>query len=434
MATSLKVLIVGGGIAGLSLAIFLERAGIEYTILEKAKEFRAWGASIALSPQVLRVFDQLGMLSELQEFGIIFTSGVYYKQDMTKIGAVDLSNYEERWLLSKVPAEKIQWGKRILRTLQNENGAKVFCSDGTDFDADILIGADGAYSAVRQSLYKNLALKNYPLPKSDTDPLRFDQFGLLGITKPLDDVYPELKNATKTHMCIIIASEKPYIAYVRKLKGGRIGWTLCGELLDAELHEQDNSFRFSDWEGESIENIRKDIDSLLTPLGETMANLIENTECISKVMLEDKLFITWHSGRTCLIGDAAHKLVPAAGQGANQSILDAICMANLLHEMPSKSSTDIERVFEKFYAIRFPTAKKAIEGSARLSSLISKRGFIGNTLRSIVLNLPGAITQKAVDAINSGRPILNYVDPIPVQGTVPNTSLPHHLSTDSEAI
>ncbi|KAG0227651.1 hypothetical protein BGW42_002781 [Actinomortierella wolfii] len=96
MASSVKVVIAGAGIAGLSLAIFLERAGIQYTILEKAQTFRPWGASIALTPQVLRVFDQLGMVHELQEIGITLLGGLHYKQDLTKVGTVDLSNYEER--------------------------------------------------------------------------------------------------------------------------------------------------------------------------------------------------------------------------------------------------------------------------------------------------------------------------------------------------
>ncbi|KAG0227652.1 hypothetical protein BGW42_002782 [Actinomortierella wolfii] len=318
--------------------------------------------------------------------------------------------------------------------MQNQNGVKVFCTDGSDVDGDILIGADGAYSAVRQSLYKNLAAKNYPLPKSDTAPLRFDQFCLLGITKPMGTKYPEIANATETYMGITNASEKPYITYVRILKGGRIAWTLCGDLLDKEEHDQENSFRFSEWGVESIEGIRKDIDSIPTPMGENMANLIDNTEYVSKIMLEDKLFETWYEGRTCLIGDAAHKLVPAAGQGANQSILDAICLANLLHELPSPSPSDIEKVFKKFHEIRYPTAKKAMEGSAGMQRLLGTRGFAGNLMRWIALNLPSVLTQKAVDAMNSGRPILNFVDPIPLRGIVPDTSLPHHLTSETTTV
>ncbi|KAG0237453.1 hypothetical protein BGW41_008395 [Actinomortierella wolfii] len=423
MASSINVIIAGGGIAGLSLAIFLERAGIRYTVLEKAPEYGPWGAAVALSPQALRVYDQLGLFQEMQEIGIDFSHVGYYKYGYMSLF---FSRPELlRWLKSKVPSEKILLGKRIQSTTQNENGVKIFCTDGSSYDADILIGADGAYSAVRQSLYQNLAKKTNSLPPSDTAPLRFDQFCILGITKPLDHRYPELKNAQVTPLHMTMASEQAYTVGVHILKGGRIGWSLKGVLLDKEEYSQENSFRFSEWNTETIEAYRKDIDGIPTTIGENLGNLIDNTEYISNVMIEDKLFETWYDGRICLIGDAAHKMVPAAGQGANQAILDAICIANLLHEMSSPSSEDIEKVFKRYYDIRYPTVKKAISGSAGLGSLFEVKGFFGNLLRKFVLSLPTAITQKALDAMNSGRPLLNFVDPIPLRGSVPNTCSPY---------
>lgn len=69
-------------------------------------------------------------------------------------------------LLSRVPKERILLGKKVLSILQNKEGAMIRCSDGTHYHGDIIVGADGAYSAVRQSLYRQLTDEN-KLPACD---------------------------------------------------------------------------------------------------------------------------------------------------------------------------------------------------------------------------------------------------------------------------
>ena len=71
-------------------------------------------------------------------------------------------------LLAKIPKEKIVFKKKVLKTEQSFEGVSVHCSDNTIYDGDILVGADGAYSAVRQNLYKQLAQEN-KLPFADAE-------------------------------------------------------------------------------------------------------------------------------------------------------------------------------------------------------------------------------------------------------------------------
>lgn len=114
-----------------------------------------------------------------------------------------------RLLLSKVPPEKIKYGKKVLSVGQSEYGVLLRCSDKSVHEGDILVGADGAYSAVRQSMYERL-LKEKKLPKIDTQSLNVGYTCMVGTTTPQD---PEVYNVLKddfSHFAVVIADGKPH--------------------------------------------------------------------------------------------------------------------------------------------------------------------------------------------------------------------------------
>ncbi|KAG0238405.1 hypothetical protein BGW42_005638 [Actinomortierella wolfii] len=436
-----KVIIAGAGIGGLTLGIMLEKAEIDYIILERATEFKALGSSISLTAQVLRVFDQLGILEDITAVSLPMSDMAYYKQDLTHMASWDASIANERYgytslffsrpdlmqvLLKHVPAHKIIWGRRVLSTMQNTNGVMVRCASGDTYNGEILIGADGAYSAVRQSLYKNLKMKGIYVPPTDTAPLRFDQFAILGVSNDISEEYPILKEYD-SKLNIVVADKKPYNVYCIPLPGGRVGWAICGKLLQTQFHDQEN-FRFSDYSEESIEELRGKIEDVPVPIGGSIGKLMKKTESVSHIMLEDRFFNVWHAGRTVLIGDACHKLIPAGGQGAIQTILDCICLANLLKEMPSWEPENITKVFERYYEIRAPHARKAVAASRQLSNLLSTTGFMADLTRAFILKSPRWIVLKSFDNIYGGRPILNYLEQIPLKGFVKDYSKPATLA------
>ncbi|KAF9326211.1 hypothetical protein BG006_010349 [Podila minutissima] len=148
-------------------------------------------------------------------------------------------------LLAKILKEKIVFKKKVLKTEQSFEGVSIHCSDNTIYDGDILVGADSAYSAMRQNLYKQLAQEDKQ-PFSDAE-----QMNAIGL------------QAT-----------------------------------------DDESFRNSEWTPEANEAIIRDAANFKIPHG-TIGSLIEQTpkEYISRVFLKDKLFETWFSGLNVLIGD-----------------------------------------------------------------------------------------------------------------------------------
>lgn len=99
--------------------------------------------------------------------------------------------YDLLWC--QIPKEKIQMNKKVVSMKQNDEGVVIRCSDNTSYHGDILVGADGAHSAVREQLFKDLKKKN-KLPRSDDVPLPFTSICIVGQTEILDpEEFPDLK-------------------------------------------------------------------------------------------------------------------------------------------------------------------------------------------------------------------------------------------------
>lgn len=111
----------------------------------------------------------------------------------------------------RVPEEKVLMGKRVnkIRQLPLDGGVEVVCHDHSVYTADILIGADGAYSTIRYHMYKNMTEAG-TLPASDAEELAMPYVCMVGTTTPQDpEKYPELKD-TVTHLRHVIGDEGPY--------------------------------------------------------------------------------------------------------------------------------------------------------------------------------------------------------------------------------
>jgi hypothetical protein len=111
-------------------------------------------------------------------------------------------------LLAQVPTSKVQLGKKIQEISQDASKVSIICSDGSSFHGDLLIGSDGAYSKVRQSLFRQLH-KQHLLPKADAENLRACHMSVLGITRPVDpQKYPVvLESGTRYES--VIGTNKP---------------------------------------------------------------------------------------------------------------------------------------------------------------------------------------------------------------------------------
>ncbi|OAQ21911.1 hypothetical protein K457DRAFT_1469015 [Linnemannia elongata AG-77] len=115
-------------------------------------------------------------------------------------------------LLKKFPSEKIHLAKKIVTLDKDMDGVTITFDDNTTACSDILVGADGAQSAVRQHLYKTLE-KEVLLPKSDTKPMSKGYISLVGMSNKLDPVkYPGVLEKEYEGYCIVGDKDTPYTA------------------------------------------------------------------------------------------------------------------------------------------------------------------------------------------------------------------------------
>ncbi|KAG0234132.1 hypothetical protein BGW42_006872 [Actinomortierella wolfii] len=434
--TDFQVTIAGLGIAGALLALCLERAGIDYIVLERAQHLKPLGTGMTITASTIRIFDQLGMLDELHAIALPITTLRYFKQNHSAIGVMDLSSNKKKYgysslifprpellklMVSKIPREKIYWGKKIVRTTQDTNSVRVFCLDGTSYESDILVGADGAYSAVRQSLYKNLLKKGVALKPSDLAPLNFQMHCNVGVATNLDpEKYPILRSPT-AELHAILGDTHPYTIWVSVMKNNSISWTLGGNFT-APATKAD-----LEWEHRQPQGVPQTVRDVKLTIGGTLGDLIDKTktELTSAVNLEDKLYECWYDGRTILVGDSVHKLVPWGGQGATQAMLDAIDLANVLHELPNNSPAAITRAFKAFFDHRFPDSRAAHTSSVTAAKLTGGRGFMADLHRAISLTyMPPLLRSITMNKLHYNRPILSYLPPPEERGTMkPNPKI-----------
>ncbi|KAF9314082.1 hypothetical protein BG003_004545 [Podila horticola] len=225
---------------------------------------------------------------------------------------------------------------------QSGKGVRIECSDNTAYHGDILVGADGAYSAVRQQLYRDLKVDK-KLPLSDDVGLPFSCICLVGQTIPLNpDEFPALR----TNVCdfnSVLGSESK-----------------C-TYLDKDTYRDNDTFRTSEWSQEYADALCREVRVFKVPglrngKPMTLGDYVDKTprEYTSKVTLEEIVFDTWFDGRTVLLGDACHKINPAGCMGVTLAIHDAVTLANWISTLEFATVDSLERVFKKETMKRLP--------------------------------------------------------------------------------
>ncbi|KAG0204437.1 hypothetical protein BGX28_003619 [Mortierella sp. GBA30] len=423
-----KVLVVGAGIAGLTLAILLDKAKVPYDIYERSAEVRR------LAP----LFKQIGIYEEFVSKSKPCKSIDVFDERRESSFVLDFSPVREmsgfegyiiprhalyELLLKQVPPERIHRGKRVLSMMQNENGVMIRFSDGTSADGDILVGADGAHSAVRQSLYKQIQ-KVGKLPSTDSEALPYSCVCLAANSSTLDiEKFPELKDP----MCRfnnIVAQDRPYSWLTWTASNSTMCWGVI-QYLDKESSKENDGFRNSEWGTEATETMCNDVRGFPIPGGDgalTLGDLIDNTpkDQITKAVLEEKVFDTWYHGRTVLIGDACHKIHPAGGQGALLAFHDAIALANWINVLPSTSLQDIEMIFKEYRQERLPPAQASYANGQMMAS-ISARSIKSIIFRRLCKVMPSWCWRLLHRKYAANRPQVAFLPLVQDTGSVKPT-------------
>ncbi|KAF9930441.1 hypothetical protein FBU30_000492 [Linnemannia zychae] len=405
------VLIAGAGLGGLFLGILLERIGIPYTIYERASVVTPLGSIICLSPNILPVFEQLGLYDELMSFSKPTLEIMLYADNLKVLGQSQKNSSAETqdkigynrilharpdlydFLLKQIPCDKIHFSKKVLSFQQFPRGVTVRFSDNSVVHGDILVGADGAHSAVRQHLYKILK-KEGKLPKNDTKPMTKGYISVVSTTEPLNPFqFPGVLREDSESAFVIGDKKTPYTWVTFTVPRNRICWSVIIQIGTSEL--ADEQFRSSDWVPQQNQKFLDSIRHFKIPNG-TMGDLFDVTpiECVSK-------------------------LLPSSGAGAVNAMQDAVLLANHIYDIYPTSFENIEKALHEYREERFDSIREQYPQSYMGAKLIYGHTLSERILQKIVFNyLPNNMKDNQLLRDTAYRPQANFLPPAPKRGTM----------------
>lgn len=316
-----RIAIVGGGIGGLVLALALRERGIRSEVYERASELREVGAAVALSANGTRELRRLGLGETLEACSVVPSGLVIRRWDSGEviaeypIGRDDA--YEATFgapyygvhrvallqaLAQRLSAEGLSLGRGCVAVTEHDAGVELDLSDGSSVGADVVVGADGVHSVVRSHV------------AGEARPVFSGTVGYRGLVAAAE--IPSLPDPTPLqfwagagrhllHYPIDGGDTVNFLAVVRAREWASESWMeecAVSDVVDA----------FQGWHPAVTEMVGA------TDTGARWA--LHELEPLER----------WHSDRAVLIGDAAHAMVPHQGQGANQTIEDAVVLADCL--------------------------------------------------------------------------------------------------------
>ncbi|KAG0221222.1 hypothetical protein BGX31_010072 [Mortierella sp. GBA43] len=397
------VLIVGAGLAGVLLAILLEQIDIPYQIYERAAVVKPLGSAMALGPNILPIFEQLGMLDDVKKISKPYRSVDMYSQDIKLLGHIEMHGHDKLvgyesivfarpmlydLMLSKVPRHKLHLNKRVERTEEKDG----------------------------KSLYEKLD-KERLLPKADLKGFDYACVNMVGVSEPQDpSIFPELKDE-KCHFTNMTGDTGDRGWTIISTPNNQICWVL-GEQLPKKLTEQQRSTigkENAEWAPDSIEAMYEKFRNEPIPWGKakdgsrlTMATILDSTpkDRISKVLIEDKVFKTWYHGQTVLIGD-----------GAVNAMHDAVVLANCIYNMRGTSSKSITAALKEYYNQRYHRLEAHFKRSRALTSVFGGKTWIQRTTRHMLLNyIPKRLQERDFVKSMEYRPQVAWLPLVPNRG------------------
>lgn len=334
-----KVTIIGAGLAGLSLALSLYDHDIRCDIYELRSSSYNLGGAVMLSPNALRVLDHIGkpesVFKRVSSKGfhfdkLSFVNEQHVVKDIYYFGQKDLYGYhgfriyrqlliEEMLTMIEERGIPIHYERKFSHILsEDEHGVRFVMANGEELRSDILVGADGIHSTVRKHI-------------SDVTP---NFGGLLAITGAIPTSALRMPTRDYPLPCTVQGKTGAFVVAPQNIDGSEVlignqrpfpaldheGWAALGA-DKAKLYEMFTANKDS-W-GDFVQSAME-------------AAKPENLNMWPYHTIPKLESWKSESGRTIIIGDAAHAIPPSAGQGVNQAFEDAYALTLLLSKLDSK--------------------------------------------------------------------------------------------------
>ena len=326
--TDKKVIIAGGGIGGLTLALTLHQIGVPFLVLETSHTMRPLGVGINIQPNAVRELFELGLTSEVlgtigvpaKEWALVGLNGreVYSEKRGLDAGynwpqfaahRGELLMLLYRTLIERAGAESVMLDARVDKYLKRPSGevdVSVRGSDGSRFQISgrLLIGADGIHSAVRAQMHP------------DQPPIHWGGAIMWRGTvraKPLRTESSFIGLGTHQHRMVIYPISKP----------AADGTVLTNWIAELTV-DRNEGWLGNNWFKEvPIESFAHHFESFRYDWLD-VPTMLNKSECgYMNPMIDRDPVATWVDGPVALMGDAAHAMYPTGSNGASQAIVDA---------------------------------------------------------------------------------------------------------------
>jgi len=332
----MKVIIVGGGIGGLTAALMLHARGIDCEIYEQSETIRELGVGINTLPHAIKELAELGLLERLDAVGIrtyeLFYTNRFGQEIWRELRGLD-AGYEvpqfsihrgrlqaviHQAVRARLGETRIHTGHRLGAFSQDEAGVTGYFFDRhgahrASARGDVLIGADGIHSLVRDTLYPN------------EGPARWN--GAMLWRGAVE--WPAFLTGRSMVIAGGMAAKLVVYPIAEAARADRrlTNWAVVAKIGDSATPPPNKE----DWSRPGrFEDLMPHVERFRIPYVNAQALIEATPEFWEYPMCDRDPLPRWSQGRVTLLGDAAHPMYPVGSNGASQAILDARCLADRL--------------------------------------------------------------------------------------------------------
>jgi salicylate hydroxylase len=344
------VAVIGAGIGGLAAACALRAHGFEVAVYERAPALGEVGAGLQLGPNAVKVLRALGLETALKQLACEPANIVSLAWDdahlrfreplkaiaAAKFGAPYLTVHRadlHRLLCEQLPAAAIHLDAQCTHTASVRGGAVATFADGAAAEADVIVGADGINSAVRESLF-------------GPQPARYTQQMAWRCIVPIACVPTEVGLGRA-----VAVGRDEYVGWI-----GPEGHVICYPIRGGETYNIFAGHVSEEWVDESwvVPSSVAELKAAYRGWNEALLAMLGNVQQCFKWGIRDRDPLPhWTRGRTTLLGDAAHPMMPTLAQGAAMALEDAYAVARNL----ARHRGDSEQGLKAYEAERLPRAR-----------------------------------------------------------------------------
>jgi FAD-dependent urate hydroxylase len=343
----LRVLVIGAGVSGISVARGLLRDGHDVTVFDQRPDTRAGGGAVTIWSNGETVLRQLGV--DMEDAGQLLSSVRVLTSKGHRVATVDVTTMTKRLgapvrmvprrvvlerLLADFPADRIRCNARAARVITMPDGVAVGFEDGSVVEGDLLIGADGLHSVIRDVVGEPAAEPTgwcswqglVSLPEIVDREIAYIVIGEHGNT----GMWPA--GGTHVQWWFDLPWSHDFVRPQRPIdviRSNFAGWSDSVDLVLAKLTDEDLA--------------QSPYPHFRHPISATLP-----------------------AGAVTLLGDAAHTMPPTLAQGTNQALLDTMVLCKAISSLGSSaSSADLSRALRRYEKTR----RRRVSAVSRVASL-----------------------------------------------------------------